>query len=292
MSEVEVGEARAAKAERGERLADLSALRTKKPRSLWSDAFNQFRRHRLAMAGAIVLSVITLAVVAGPIVWPHSYAAFNFIDAYQDPSLAHPMGTDDLGRDVLSRLIHGAPATLYASFLAVGIACLIGIPIGLLAGFLGGWVDDGIGRVVDTLLSFPAIVLAIGVTGALGIGLTNGMVAIGIVFSPLLARLVRAQTLIVKQGASGCVIVTREGQTPVPGYPAEVVDTIGAGDCFAAAFVAGRLRGLTLVDAARLANAMGAATVQKAGAGRNAPTCAEVMDVLARAGERLDFPCP
>lgn len=100
------------------------------------------------------------------------------------------------------------------------------------------------------------------------------------------------QTLIVKQGASGCVIVTREGQTPVPGYPAEVVDTIGAGDCFAAAFVAGRLRGLTLVDAARLANAMGAATVQKAGAGRNAPTCAEVMGVLARAGERLEFPCP
>ncbi len=99
-------------------------------------------------------------------------------------------------------------------------------------------------------------------------------------------------TLIVKQGASGCVIVTRDGQTHVPGYPAEVVDTIGAGDCFAGAFLAGRLNGLDLIDAARLANAMGAASVQKAGAGRNAPTCAEVMDILARAGERLEFPCP
>ena len=100
---------------------------------------------------------------------------------------------------MLSRLIHGAPATLYASFLAVSIACLIGIPVGLIAGFVGGWLDDAISRVVDTLLSFPAIVLAIGVTGALGIGLTNGMISVGIVFAPQLARLVRAQTLIVKQ---------------------------------------------------------------------------------------------
>ena len=81
----------------------------------------------------------------------------------------------------------------------MSIACLIGIPVGLIAGFVGGWLDDAISRVVDTLLSFPAIVLAIGVTGALGIGLTNGMISVGIVFAPQLARLVRAQTLIVKQ---------------------------------------------------------------------------------------------
>ena len=90
-------------------------------------------------------------------------------------------------------MIHGAPATLYASFLAVAVACVLGIPVGLIAGFLGGWVDDVISRVIDTLLSFPAIVLAIGVTGALGIGLTNGMIAVGIVFSPQLARLVRGE---------------------------------------------------------------------------------------------------
>jgi peptide/nickel transport system permease protein len=109
------------------------------------------------------------------------------------------MGTDDLGRDVLSRLIHGAPVTLYASFLAVGIAILLGVPVGLLAGFLGGWVDDAISRFIDALLSFPAIVLAIAVTGALGIGLTNGMISVGIVFAPQLARLVRARTLVVRK---------------------------------------------------------------------------------------------
>ena len=78
--------------------------------------------------------------------------------------------------------MYGASITLYASFLAVGVACALGIPIGLLAGFLGGWVDGAIGRLIDTLLSFPAIVLAIAVTGALGVGLTDAMLAIGIVF--------------------------------------------------------------------------------------------------------------
>ncbi len=94
--------------------------------------------------------------------------------------------------------IHGAPATIYASLLAVAIAILIGVPIGLVAGYFGGWVDDVISRTIDTLLSFPAIVLAIAVTGALGIGLTNGMIAVGIVFSPQLARLTRARTLVVR----------------------------------------------------------------------------------------------
>jgi peptide/nickel transport system permease protein len=137
--------------------------------------------------------------VFATVIAPHSPTAQNVNNMLLPPSGAHWLGTDDLGRDVLSRLIHGAPATLYASFLAVSIACLIGIPVGLIAGFVGGWLDDAISRVVDTLLSFPAIVLAIGVTGALGIGLTNGMISVGIVFAPQLARLVRAQTLIVKQ---------------------------------------------------------------------------------------------
>lgn len=98
-------------------------------------------------------------------------------------------------------------------------------------------------------------------------------------------------TLIVKQGASGCQIITAEARVAVPGYPATVVDTVGAGDCFAGAFVAGRLAGLDLPDTARLANAMGAATVQKTGAGRNAPTCAEVLAILAAAGDKVDFTC-
>jgi peptide/nickel transport system permease protein len=110
----------------------------------------------------------------------------------------HWLGADDLGRDILSRLIYGGMASLYASFLAVAVAILIGVPVGLFAGYLGGWVDDIVSRVIDSFLSFPAIVLAIAVTGALGIGLTNGMISVGIVFAPQLARLVRARTLVVR----------------------------------------------------------------------------------------------
>ena len=153
---------------------------------------------RAALSLGFLLFLVAVAALA-PVIAPHSPTAQDINSMLLPPSAEHWLGTDDLGRDVLSRLIHGAPATLYASFLAVGIACLIGIPIGLAAGFAGGWLDDVISRVVDTLLSFPAIVLAIGVAGALGIGLTNGMISVGIVFSPLLARLVRAQTLVVKQ---------------------------------------------------------------------------------------------
>ena len=118
---------------------------------------------------------------------------------WRAPGPGHLLGTDDLGRDIFSRLVYGAPATVYASLLAVGVAILIGLPVGLAAGFFGGWTDDIISRVIDTFLSFPAIVLAIAVTGALGIGLTNGMIAVGIVMFPALARIVRARTLIVRQ---------------------------------------------------------------------------------------------
>ena len=152
---------------------------------------------RAAMAIAYLALLVVVAVTA-PWLSPYPPTAQNVNEMLQEPSAAHWMGTDDLGRDILSRLIHGAPATIYASFLAVGIAILLGVPIGLVAGYFGGWIDDVISRTIDTLLSFPAIVLAIAVTGALGIGLTNGMIAVGIVFAPQLARLARARTLVVR----------------------------------------------------------------------------------------------
>jgi peptide/nickel transport system permease protein len=153
---------------------------------------------RGAVSLGFLLLLFALSLLA-PVIAPFSPTAQDVNNVLLEPSPKNLLGTDDLGRDVFSRLIWGAPATLYASFLAVSVAILLGVPVGLLAGFLGGWVDDIISRFIDSLLSFPAIVLAIAVTGALGIGLTNGMMAVGIVFSPQLARLVRAQTLIVKQ---------------------------------------------------------------------------------------------
>ncbi len=153
---------------------------------------------RAAISLAFLLALVLLALCA-PWLAPYPVTAQDVDNTLASPSALHLMGTDDLGRDVFSRMVHGAAATLYASALAVGIAILLGLPVGLLAGFLGGWVDDAISRFIDALLSFPSIVLAIAVTGALGIGLTNGMIAVGIVFSPQLARLVRARALVVRQ---------------------------------------------------------------------------------------------
>lgn len=153
---------------------------------------------RAAFSLGFLLLLVALALAA-PWIAPYSPIEQNFDLILTDPGPGHPLGTDDLGRDIFSRLVYGAGVTLYASFLAVGVAIVLGVPVGLIAGYAGGWVDDVISRIIDALLSFPAIVLAIAVTGALGIGLTNAMLSVGIVFSPQLARIVRARTLVVRQ---------------------------------------------------------------------------------------------
>jgi peptide/nickel transport system permease protein len=153
---------------------------------------------RAALALVVLLGLVIVAIGA-PWIAPYPPTAQDVNNMLAVPGSSHLLGTDDLGRDIFSRLIYGAPATVYASLLAVSVAVAIGLPVGLIAGFFGGWTDDIISRVIDTFLSFPAIVLAIAVTGALGIGLTNGMIAVGIVMFPALARIVRARTLIVRQ---------------------------------------------------------------------------------------------
>lgn len=151
---------------------------------------------RAAISIAYLTAIVLLSLFAQYI------ARYSPTDQTMDillpPDASHWLGTDDLGRDVFARLVHGAPMTLYGSCLAVSIGLSIGLPFGILAGYFGGWIDTIISRAIDTLLSFPGIVLAIAVTGALGIGLTNSMIAVGIVFAPAIARLVRVQTIVVK----------------------------------------------------------------------------------------------
>ena len=144
------------------------------------------------------LVMLLIVAIFAPVLAPYSPVAQDVSKLLLPPSAEHWLGTDDLGRDVLSRLIWGAPNSVYASLLAVSVAIVLGVPIGLIIGFLGGWLDEVVSRFIDALLSFPPIVLAIAVTGALGIGLTNAMLSVGIVFAPFLARIVRAQTLVVK----------------------------------------------------------------------------------------------
>jgi peptide/nickel transport system permease protein len=159
----------------------------------------RWMRHDLrAVLSIAFLSLLVIVSTFAPVLAPYSPVDQDVTQLLLPPSAAHWLGTDDLGRDVLSRLIWGAPNSLYASFLAVGVGVALGVPVGLVIGFLGGWIDEVTSRFIDALLSFPPIVLAIAVTGALGIGLTNAMLSVGFVFAPVLARLVRAQTLVVK----------------------------------------------------------------------------------------------
>ena len=152
---------------------------------------------RSRLAAAFLLVVAILAIMA-PLVARYSPTAQNAMP-FEGLSAAHWLGTDDLGRDVWARLVFGARASLQAAFVAVGIAVAIGVPVGLVAGFRGGWVDAILMRIADTLLSFPGIILAIAITAVLGSGLTHAMVAVGIVFSPSIARLMRGQVLVTRE---------------------------------------------------------------------------------------------
>ena len=160
---------------------------------------NWLRGDPRAALSLVVLVVILGAALLAPWLAPHDPTAQNFDQMLNGPAAAHWLGTDELGRDVFSRLMHGGAKSLYAALLAVAVALVIGVPLGLIAGFVGGWTDTLISRVIDTFLSFPAIILAVAVTGAMGIGLTNAMFSVGLVFAPQIARLIRARTLVVRQ---------------------------------------------------------------------------------------------
>ncbi|HVW42614.1 MAG TPA: ABC transporter permease, partial [Amycolatopsis sp.] len=145
----------------------------------------------------IVVVLLVVAAVAAPLLARHDPIA-QAGGLFQSPSGRYWLGTDDLGRDIFSRMVYGARTSLLASLLAVGTGLVLGIPFGLLAGYLGGWVDMVLMRIVDTFLAFPALILVIAITAALGPNLTNSMVAVGILFAPAIARLIRAQTLAVR----------------------------------------------------------------------------------------------
>lgn len=156
------------------------------------------RSDKRAAISLAYLSLLLLCAVLAPVIAPYAPNQQNLMNMLAPPSWEHWLGTDDLGRDTLSRLIYGSYNALYAAFLAVGIAVAIGVPVGVFIGFVGGWIDEVVSRVIDGVLAFPPLVLAVAVTGALGIGLTNAMIAVGLAFAPVLARTMRAQTLVVK----------------------------------------------------------------------------------------------
>lgn len=163
-------------------------------RSFW----RRMLRQRSAVIGLIIVLFFVGMAVFAPLVAPYDPIASSWLTVRQAPSAAHWMGTDDLGRDVLSRVIYGAQASLLAGLIAVSIAILAGLPLGLIAGYFGGWIDTVISRCTDALLACPFLVLAIALAAFLGASLQNAMIAIGISAMPIFIRLVRGQVLSIK----------------------------------------------------------------------------------------------
>jgi peptide/nickel transport system permease protein len=154
------------------------------------------RRSPVAVIGAGLILVTVLLAVAADVIAPHNPVA-QIARPLLPPGGAYIAGTDELGRDEVSRLIHGARVSLYVGVLSVSIALALGASSGVVAGFYGGWLDNAVMRAMDILFSLPAIVLAIAITGILGPSLTNAMIAIGIVYAPTFARIARGPTLTV-----------------------------------------------------------------------------------------------
>lgn len=163
-----------------------------------SSAGRWWREEKVACVAIAALGFIVLLAILAPLLPLDDPNQQDISARLLDPGGEHLLGTDDLGRDVLSRLVHGARYSLAACAIAVGVALLAGIPIGLISGFFGGRVDRALMRIIDTILAFPALVLAIGITGALGPSLFNSMTAVGIVFAPSIARITRGQALAVR----------------------------------------------------------------------------------------------
>jgi peptide/nickel transport system permease protein len=194
---------------------ELAPSRVRRGRRLW----RRFARNRPAVAGLVVATVFVLAALLAPLIAPADPNEAVFAEALQPPSPAHWLGTDDLGRDQLSRVIYGLRASLQVGLLAVALAMAVAVPLGLLAGYYRRWFDPVVSRLTDTLLAFPFLVLAVGLAAILGPSLLNATIAIGIAEIPRPLRVMRGETISLREedyveaavanGASDLVIVGR-----------------------------------------------------------------------------------
>ena len=155
-------------------------------------------RRKGAVLGLAVIALFVAVAVLAPLIAPYDPTAQTWTAVRKPPSLAHWFGTDDLGRDILSRVIFGARASLLAGVVSVTIAIAIGVPAGMIAGYLGGFIDALLSRMTDAMLACPFLILAIALAAFLGPSLTNAMIAIGISTTPIFVRLTRGQVMVVK----------------------------------------------------------------------------------------------
>jgi peptide/nickel transport system permease protein len=161
-------------------------------------ALRQLGRSRLALPGLLIVLIFVFCGAFAPLIAPYDPYKNDLMNVLMPPSAEHWFGTDELGRDLLSRILHGARISLVEGLLSVALAMAIGVPIGLVSGYAGGSIDAIMMRIVDVLLAFPGVLLAIVIISILGPGLTNAIIAVAIYTVPIFARLARASTLVVR----------------------------------------------------------------------------------------------
>ncbi|NLM44883.1 MAG: ABC transporter permease [Clostridiales bacterium] len=163
-----------------------------------SQVFKRFKKRKSSLIGGIIILIFVLTALIGPRLCKYDPNAIDLPNKYQNPSLEHWLGTDNLGRDTLTRLVYGARVSLMMSVVSVCIGSFIGVILGVVAGYYGGWIDAVISRFVDLILAFPGLLLAIAVVAVLGPGIPNTMAAIAFYSIPYVARLVRGLVISLK----------------------------------------------------------------------------------------------
>jgi peptide/nickel transport system permease protein len=161
-------------------------------------ALRRLLRRRGAVVGMVVIAAFALLAILAPLVSPYDPLATNWALVRKPASAAHWFGTDELGRDIFTRVVFGARASLMAGLVSVSIALTVGVPVGMVAGYRGGFIDSLISRITDAMLACPFLILAIALAAFLGPSLSNAMIAIGVTATPIFVRLTRAQVMNVK----------------------------------------------------------------------------------------------
>ncbi len=171
----------------------------KKKSGPWREVWRRLNKNKAAMFGLLIMFILILMAILAPYIAPYGYDDQDLLARFQTPNRTHIMGTDNLGRDIFSRVIYGARISLMVGLIAVGIAMIIGGLLGAVAGFYGGKLDNVIMRLIDILLAIPSILLAISIVAALGPELKNVMIAVGVGSIPSYARIVRASVLSLRE---------------------------------------------------------------------------------------------
>lgn len=177
----------------------MKVINKKRRKSQFKEIMSRLAKNKLAMAGLIIIILLIILAILAPLVAPYSYDAQNLKATYASPSKEHLLGTDKLGRDILSRLIYGTRQSLEIGMISVAIAATLGTMLGSIAGFYGGKLDNMLMRLLDIYQSIPGLLLAIALAASLGPGINNAIIAIGVSTIPAYARIIRASIMTVRE---------------------------------------------------------------------------------------------